>query len=318
MALARVGNAVHSFVASARLSSLPAVARCTGCMVQCRERGLFAVASHSCALSIKRFHGSGARVAKRTPRTKPEFGASRYASLDAALRCFEAEVGKPEHEVQLSRAVALLALHTDPSIDLEESIFQPLESLRRGFLERVAMLESVAGPLSEAARQESLAAALCSYLTAQGFRGCGRSADEYYRPENSLLNVVLKTKKAIPITLSVVYLDVASACGLELWGANFPGHFMLGFGSGSDAGLIDAFDGRSASASEANDVLSELFGRPVNLDPAWSWQLRVPKILILRRMVLNLQHVYSKTNDANLANVNRFAQILDQKLQPAC
>eukprot|EP00928_Gymnodinium_smaydae_P062670 TRINITY_DN46482_c0_g1_i1.p1 TRINITY_DN46482_c0_g1~~TRINITY_DN46482_c0_g1_i1.p1 ORF type:complete len:350 (-),score=50.01 TRINITY_DN46482_c0_g1_i1:45-1094(-) len=345
MAIVRASNLLPSFALvgkrckSTLVMQFPQVVSCKNGWVRNRDRDPMKLVCCPCMLSAKRASGSSARIARRTGILKPEnqphwLGqlpstmrsrrvqtedvAPSDSSLDLALNSFEAEVRKSDDKLQLSSAVALLALHTDPSIDLASSVFQPLEDLRGGFRERVALLDAVAGPLAPVARQEALAAALCSYLTAEGFRGCGRSAQEYYRPENSLLNVVLRTKEAIPSTLAVLYLDVGAANGLELFGANFPGHFMLGFGRGTEAGLIDTFGGRSASAAEANAVLGELFGRPVCLDPAWSWKLRIPKVSILRRMVLNLQNVYRKRNDAKLAgNVAKFARILDRVLSPA-
>ena len=58
----------------------------------------------------------------------------------------------------------------------------------------------------------------------QGFRG---NRDRYDDPRNSFLNEVLNRRTGIPISLAVVYLEVARRAGLRVAGVNFPGHFLL-------------------------------------------------------------------------------------------
>ena len=69
------------------------------------------------------------------------------------------------------------------------------------------------------------AASLNRYLFEElGFRG---NRDDYYDPRNSYLNQVLERRVGIPITLSVLYLEIATRIGLDLKGVSFPGHFMV-------------------------------------------------------------------------------------------
>ncbi|CAJ1444575.1 unnamed protein product, partial [Effrenium voratum] len=204
-------------------------------------------------------------------------------ALRVALANFKDEVNKPEEELDLTRAAALLALHADPTVDLEAKVFQPLKRLREGFLRRADELRSfsVGEPSPEA-----LAAALCAHLTAEGFEGCSRTPEDFYRAELSLLHHVLESRRGIPISLAVVYREVAGDL-LELWGANFPGHFLLGFGRGDAAGLVDAFAGTCAAAPRCEELLSDAFGRPSRLAPGWAHPL--PSRALLRRMVRNLE-----------------------------
>merc|ERR1712032_719364 len=109
-------------------------------------------------------------------------------------------------------------------------------------------------------RQQDLAGALCDFFAAEGFQGCSEA--NYYRAENSLLHVVLEKKRGIPISLALLYKEVGSAAGLLLRGINFPGHFLLVFGDGSTAGLVDAFTNRLLSETEAEEHFSKLLGRP--------------------------------------------------------
>ena len=61
-------------------------------------------------------------------------------------------------------------------------------------------------------------------FTEQRFRG---NRDDYFDPKNSFLNEVLERKTGIPITLSVLYIEVAQRIGLKLSGVGFPGHFLV-------------------------------------------------------------------------------------------
>mmetsp|Transcript_55194 Transcript_55194/g.170950 ORF Transcript_55194/g.170950 Transcript_55194/m.170950 type:complete len:327 (-) Transcript_55194:136-1116(-) len=267
-----------------------------------------------------RWAGSGARIVRRAGNTKPGEPAGEDGALDGvsralrgALRRFEAEVQKDDRDIDLTRAAALMALHAEPELDLDASVFSPLAQLREGFRVRADELERVAGRgLTEAGRLEGLAASLCSYMSAQGFVGCGRSQGEFYCADNSLLHRVLERRRGIPISLAVVYREVGLAAGLDLWGANFPGYFFLGYGRGEAAGLVDAFSGRMASSAQASEVLSEVFGQSVRLDPGWASGPPLPNTVFLRRMVRNLQNVYER--DGNLsqgARIMQYAQVLD-------
>lgn len=182
----------------------------------------------------------------------------------------------------------------------------PLERLKEGFKERTATLFSIAGPMTEAGTLQALAATLCAYLSAEGFSGCTRAREDFFRAENSLLHRVLERKTGIPISLAVVYREVGKASGLDLWGANFPGHFFLGYGRAETAGLLDPFSGQVCTEREVAEILGDLFGHQVFLDPGWSTSPSLPHVIFLRRMVRNLQTVYEM--DSNVAQAARLAQ----------
>ncbi|CAK9063360.1 unnamed protein product [Durusdinium trenchii] len=259
---------------------------------------------------------SGARIARRSRQDTgselrdPE-GDPVSESLRRALAEFQAEVSKPQEEIDLTRAAALLALHAEPDLDLEQKVFTPLRHLGEGFRLRAAELRRLGGDGDEA-----LSTALCAYLTAEGFTGCSRSPEDFYQSKYSLLHKVLEKRRGIPISLAVVYREVAAAAGLDLWGANFPGYFFLAYGHGSSAGLVDAFAGQSAHTVQGcQELVSEAFGRPARLAPGWA-ELRMPHGAFLRRMVRNLEHVYKR--EANLsaaATITQYAQVLDRTLE---
>ena len=93
-----------------------------------------------------------------------------------------------------------------------------------------------------------------------GFRG---NVNNYYDPDNSFISQVLKTRQGIPISLAVLWLEVANGIGLNAKGINFPGHFLikvqLSFPSDGQV-IIDPFTGRSLSKEDLLEMLSGLPG----------------------------------------------------------
>jgi regulator of sirC expression with transglutaminase-like and TPR domain len=139
-----------------------------------------------------------------------------------------------------------------------------------------------------------------------GFRG---NAERYYDPRNSFFNEVLKRKLGIPITLSIVYIEVARRIGLRVDGVAFPGHFFCVHRSGRHVEYIDPFDkGARLDANARDELARRAFpeGRsitPEMLHPA-------PRRLLLVRLLRNLYSIYAKANDAA-----RVVAVLDRLLQ---
>jgi regulator of sirC expression with transglutaminase-like and TPR domain len=119
--------------------------------------------------------------------------------------------------------------------------------------------------------------------------------EKYEDPRNSCLNEVLDRRTGIPITLCVVYMEVARRAGLHIDGVNFPGHFLVRcpeVGSGGGKGLIiDPFH-RGALLSEHDCRL--LLQRQVGSEVAFSKSLLDPttRLQILVRMLINLKRIY--------------------------
>jgi regulator of sirC expression with transglutaminase-like and TPR domain len=119
--------------------------------------------------------------------------------------------------------------------------------------------------------------------------------EKYEDPRNSCLNEVLDRRTGIPITLCVVYMEVARRAGLHIDGVNFPGHFLVRcpeVGSRGSGGLIiDPFHG-GALLSEHDCRL--LLQRQVGSEVAFSKSLLAPttRMQILVRMLINLKRIY--------------------------
>ena len=122
-----------------------------------------------------------------------------------------------------------------------------------------------------------------------GFRG---NQDHYYDPRNSFLNEVVERRLGIPITLSILYIEVASRIGLAVQGVAFPGHFLVKCTAAGHEVFIDPFHGGEVLSAE--DCVSRLKARG-DFDPR---QLEsVGARPILARLLHNLKRIYVEAGD---------------------
>jgi regulator of sirC expression with transglutaminase-like and TPR domain len=136
-------------------------------------------------------------------------------------------------------------------------------------------------------------AALNEYLyDEEGFSG---NRDSYDDPRNSLLNEVIDRRTGIPISLAVIYMEVASRAGLAIAGVNFPGHFLLRAGAGmpGEELIIDPFHG-GALLSEFD--CRQMLRNHVGDEAAFDASLLAPATRhdIIVRMLVNLKRLYVK------------------------
>jgi len=128
----------------------------------------------------------------------------------------------------------------------------------------------------------------------EGYRG---NEDEYYDPKNSFLNDVIERRLGIPLTLSLMYMAVASRVGLSLCGVGMPAHFIVKFDDGDREIFIDPFHRGAVLSREACEQrVSQVLGVPVSLD---SVQLgAAPCDEVVLRLLGNLKGIYVKQDDA--------------------
>jgi regulator of sirC expression with transglutaminase-like and TPR domain len=134
--------------------------------------------------------------------------------------------------------------------------------------------------------------ALNAYLfDEQGFVG---NRDKYEDPRNSCLNEVLERRTGIPITLSLLYIEVAARAGVRVDGINFPGHFLVRCPEKRVGGagiIIDPFHkGAVLSEHDCRLLLQRHVGTEVAFDKSLLAPATRPQILV--RMLLNLKRIY--------------------------
>jgi regulator of sirC expression with transglutaminase-like and TPR domain len=117
------------------------------------------------------------------------------------------------------------------------------------------------------------------------------NARDYYNPNNSFLDRVMDLKLGIPISLSVLYLEIGRRLALPLWGIGMPGHFIVGGGSLNRPLYIDVFNqGRLLTEEDCLTLCNITETQRMSFKKQF---LRpVTKKEILFRMLLNLKHIY--------------------------
>jgi len=180
--------------------------------------------------------------------------------------------------VQLDRAALELATIEFPELDIEGFV-GVLDSYAAELRERVIDADGPAY-IREANR----------YLFEElGFRG---NSTDYYNPRNSCLNEVLTARTGIPITLSVVYMEIARRLAKRIEGIGLPGHFIVRFDDGLYAAFLDPFHGGAVlSREECFALVRQVAGIEAEPDPKWLEP--VGKRDILLRMLRNLGVAYS-------------------------
>lgn len=130
-----------------------------------------------------------------------------------------------------------------------------------------------------------------------GFRG---NRKNYYDPRNSFLNEVIDMRLGIPITLTVVYMEVARRIGFPVQGVGLPGHFIARHSRDGQDIFIDPFnEGRLLGELGCAELLNEMSGGQVRLNP--SHLSAVTNKQILSRMLANLLGIYAGSNDYHRA-----------------
>ena len=129
-----------------------------------------------------------------------------------------------------------------------------------------------------------------------GLRG---NAEDYYNPENSYLDRVLERKLGIPLTLSIVYLEVAKRANIPVVGVGIPGHFMVKIeGLGRDI-FADPFNrGRLHTRQSCNELVSTLMGRKIQL-PEAAFKPADERTMVIR-LLMNLRNIYLSADQINL------------------
>lgn len=145
-----------------------------------------------------------------------------------------------------------------------------------------------------------------------GFRG---NHEDYYTPENSFINRVLERKLGIPISLAVVYIEVARRAGVRAAGVGFPGHFLVRVEDDERMVIVDPFSSRSLHPSELEDLLAAATGGRLTLDD--SMLTPTPTRHVLARMLLNLRHIYVIRGDYRnlLVTLDRLVELLPDAVE---
>jgi regulator of sirC expression with transglutaminase-like and TPR domain len=194
---------------------------------------------------------------------------------------FARYVARPPEEIRLDEAALLLARTEYPALDL------PAQMARLDALAARAECDPGQSPHANIANLNRL------LFEVENFSG---NEEEYDDPRNSYLNDVLDRKTGIPITLSLVYQEVARRCGLPVVGVGFPGHFLAKYLTPAGEILLDPYHrGAIVSLQECEEKLKAQFGEEAEFRPSYLAATSTKQILT--RMLNNLKGSFFRRKD---------------------
>ena len=185
--------------------------------------------------------------------------------------------------VPLARGALLIAKEEYPDLNVDH------------YVDRLSELAREAEPIVSAGNDTvEKVQSLSHFLFEQkGFEG---NRDAFSDPRNSFLNDVIERRLGIPITLSVIYLEVGRRLGLNLYGVSFPTHFLVKAVDERGELLIDPFSGGIIlTLEQVKAKLAEIYRQPVELHPAMLKSAGARQILV--RMLRNLKGIYAGASD---------------------
>jgi len=206
---------------------------------------------------------------------------------------FERLVKRPESSFDLARAALLIAAESNPNLDVDGH----LHTLDTWAQDLKARLQPEWNNLQKLARLRNFV------FEVLGFRG---DQEDYYSPSNSMLNEVMQRRLGVPLTLSIVFMELGWRVGMPFEGVGFPGHFLVRLTGEPRDLLLDPYrDGMSVHEEDCHRMLHEISGGKVELrdDHLHS----ITKHDMIARLLMNLKGAYLRADDdaGALAAVDR-------------
>jgi len=175
--------------------------------------------------------------------THPAFARQRFREI----------TGRPDPSLDLVEASLVIALEDDPGIEIDPYLAQvnAWTDAVRERLEGSRDVERIVESINRLLFEE------------EGFYG---KDEDYYDPRSALLNATLDTHAGLPITLSILYIELSRRVGVDVAGVSLPGRFLVKFSGAFGQLVIDPFDGgRVLSTVELQKLLDEVYGGGVRL-----------------------------------------------------
>ena len=217
------------------------------------------------------------------------------------LEPFRALMAQTDARIELARACLMIARDAYPALDVAHYL---------GEIERFGL--QLRAQLAAGGGAEEKLIALNDFVFGElGFAG---NVDAYYDPRNSYLNEVIDRRTGIPISLSVLYIEVGRRIGLPLEGVSFPGHFLVRLRLRGGMLVLDPFAG---GAPQSEDDLRERLARvvpqaatggiPIEALPLEQFLEPASHRQILARLLRNLKTIYRDADEPAqlLAVLNR-------------
>jgi regulator of sirC expression with transglutaminase-like and TPR domain len=188
----------------------------------------------------------------------------------------------------LLEAAAAIAQDEEPSLDVQE-VLATCDALLVRLKRR---LKQKAKPLQQLTVLNQF------FYNELGFSG---NANNFYAPENSYLNEVFRTRRGIPISIAVIWLELAQALGLQAEGVSFPGHFLVKVTLPEGLVVMDPLTGLSLGLDRLAERLAPFRQRIDDVEdadtPLGLYLQPAPPRDILTRMLRNLKEIFTSQSD---------------------
>lgn len=199
-------------------------------------------------------------------------------NLPLGRQHFYQEIHQPDEQIDLAKAALYIAQEEYPNLDPEEYL---------------NALDTMADEVQERLPAERYPMRIIQTINRYLYEDLGFSGntDDYYDPRNSFLNDVIARRTGIPITLALVYLELARRIDFPMVGIGMPGHFLIRPEFQEVGIFVDAFNrGDILFEQDCQERLAQIYGQPVQLQPAFTEPV-TPK-RFLGRMLANLKIIY--------------------------
>ena len=196
------------------------------------------------------------------------------------IDAFEKLLTLPDQDINLAEAALMIARIEYPKLDIKD------------YLSKIqAMAEEINNRLPETANAAEVLQQLNHVLFIEkGFEG---NSDSYYDPRNSFLNDVIERRLGIPISLSILYIELGHALGLPLSGVQFPGHFLVKLEISDGAIVLDPyFGGISLNEEDIEERLQEYYGPQAHKSHSHGVLANCSNKDIILRVLRNLRNLY--------------------------
>jgi len=188
----------------------------------------------------------------------------------------------------LLEAAAAIAQDEEPTLDIQ-AVLATCDALMVRLKRR---LKRDAEPIQQ------LTALNQFFYQELGFSG---NANNFYAPENSYLNEVFRTRRGIPISIAVIWLELARGLGLQADGVSFPGHFLVKVTLPEGLVVMDPLTGQSLGLERLSEQLLPFRNRTEDGEDADTplglyLQPATPRDILIR-MLRNLKEIFSSQTD---------------------
>jgi regulator of sirC expression with transglutaminase-like and TPR domain len=216
----------------------------------------------------------------------------------AARQNFYTILHQPESSINLAEAALYIAQEEYPDLDVEEYL---------------NALNTMAMEVQERLGSETYPLRIIHKINQYLYEDLDFQGENYDDPRNSFLNDVIERRRGIPLTLSIVYLEIAKRIEFPMVGIGMPGHFLIQPDQNAMEIFVDPFQrGEILFAEDCQQKLNAIYGKSMPFRA--EFLAPVGPLQILARMLTNLKHIYLKQRDLDktLAAIDRILLVFPE------